>query len=132
MISADLGGRVGWLPKAERVKTLLLSPYSPKTRGGWGLRQAPTRRFAKNRNLRGLGGFCGFSPGPWWAGPQALGARAPKAPGDLAHRPLGPGSRQVFMGRPNTLETWPTSPSPASRQPSRVKNSKNAPVLIGS
>ena len=34
------------------------------------LRQAPTRRFAKNRNLRGLGGF-------WWAGPQALGARAP-------------------------------------------------------
>ena len=34
--SADLGGRVGWLPKAERVKTLFLSPYSPKTRGGVG------------------------------------------------------------------------------------------------
>ena len=42
------------------------------------LRQAPTRRFAKNRNLRGLGGFCGAkAPGPWRAGPQALGARAP-------------------------------------------------------
>ena len=25
VISADLGGRVGWLPKAERVKTLFLS-----------------------------------------------------------------------------------------------------------
>ena len=52
------------------------------------LRQAPTRRFAKNRNLRGLGGFCGEkAPGPWWAGPQALGARAP-----------------------SPLETWPTGP----------------------
>ena len=37
-----------------------------------------------------------------WAGPQGFG--------DLANKPL----------------------SPASRQPSRVKNSKNAPVLIGS
>ena len=44
------------------------------------LRQAPTRRFAKNRNL---GGF--------W--PQAPGGPGPKPPGDLAHRPLGPGSR---------------------------------------
>ena len=36
----------------------------------------------KNRNL----GFCGEkAPGPWWAGPQALGARAP-----------------------SPLETWPT------------------------
>ena len=35
-LSADLGGRVGWLPKAKRVKTLFLSPYSPKTRGGVG------------------------------------------------------------------------------------------------
>ena len=52
------------------------------------LRQAPTRRFAKNRNLRGLGGFCGEkAPGPWRAGPQALGARAP-----------------------SPLETWPTGP----------------------
>ena len=38
-------------------------------------------------NLRG-GGFCGEkAPGPWWAGPQALGARAP-----------------------SPLETWPTGP----------------------
>ena len=52
------------------------------------LRQAPTRRFAKNRNLRGLGGFCGEkAPGPEWAGPQALEARAP-----------------------SPLETWPTGP----------------------
>ena len=104
-LSADLGGRVGWLPKAERVKTLFLSPLQPQNRGGVGggvggvsrlrfppgphlrrsrfsrhprLRQAPTRRFAKNR---GLGGFC------WRAGPQALGARAP-----------------------SPLETWPTGP----------------------
>ena len=40
---------------------------------------------------------------------QPLGA-GPRAPGHLANKPL----------------------SPASRQPSRVKNSKNAPVLIGS
>ena len=38
--------------------------------------------------MRGLGGFCGEkAPGPWWAGPQALGARAP-----------------------SPLETWPTGP----------------------
>ena len=81
MWSADLGGRVGWLPKAKRVKTLFLSPLQPQNAGGgWGggggvgrvsrlrfppgphlrssrfsrhprLRQAPTRRFAKNRKL---------------------------------------------------------------------------------
>ena len=35
-----------------------------------------------------MGGFCGEkAPGPWWAGPQALGARAP-----------------------SPLETWPTGP----------------------
>ena len=35
-----------------------------------------------------FGGFCGEkAPGPWWAGPQALGARAP-----------------------SPLETWPTGP----------------------
>ena len=32
--SADLGGRVGWLPKAERVKTLFLSPLQPQNAGG--------------------------------------------------------------------------------------------------
>ena len=97
-------------------ETLFLSPLQPQNAGGgWGggggvggvsrlrfppgphlrssrfsrhprLRQAPTTRLAKNRNLRGLGGFCGEkAPGPWWAGPQALGARAP-----------------------SPLETWPT------------------------
>ena len=34
--SADLGGRVGWLPKAERVKTLFLSPLQPQNGGGGG------------------------------------------------------------------------------------------------
>ena len=48
------------------------------------LRQAPTKKFAKNRNLRGCGEK---APGPWRAGPQALGARAP-----------------------SPLETWPTGP----------------------
>ena len=33
--------------------------------------------------------FVEKAPGPWRAGPQALGARGPKPPGDLAHRPLG-------------------------------------------
>ena len=47
-------------------------------------------RFSRHPRLRlrGLGGFCGEkAPGPWWAGPQALGARAP-----------------------SPLETWPTGP----------------------
>ena len=35
-LSADLGGRVGWLPKAERVKTLFLSPLQPQNGGGGG------------------------------------------------------------------------------------------------
>ena len=63
---------------------------------------ADTHAFARlppgglrtNRNLRGLGGFCGEkAPGPWRAGPKASGGPGPKPPGDLAHRPLGPGSR---------------------------------------
>ena len=33
-ISADLVGRVGWFPKAERVKTLFLSPLQPQNAGG--------------------------------------------------------------------------------------------------
>ena len=36
LVSADLGGRVGWLPKAERVKTLFFSPLQAPKRGGWG------------------------------------------------------------------------------------------------
>ena len=35
-MSSDLGGRVGWLPKAERVKTLFLSPLQPQNAGGGG------------------------------------------------------------------------------------------------
>ena len=54
-------------------------------------RQAPTTRFAKNRNLRGLGGFCG--PRPLVGRAPSPGGPGPKPPGDLAHRPLGPGSR---------------------------------------
>ena len=86
------------------------------------LRQAPTRRFAKNRNLRGLGGFVGTPGGP---GPKPWGARAPT--GHSANRvanPLGPGlktlgcyhnpqsadlgSLQHFS--PKVVGTWPTSP----------------------
>ena len=54
------------------------------------LRQAPTRRFAKNRNL---GGFCG--PRPLVGRAPSPGGPGPKPPGDLAHRPLRPGSRHV-------------------------------------
>ena len=42
------------------------------------LRQAPTRRFAKNRNLRGLPQAPGGpGPKPWRPGPQAPGAWIP-------------------------------------------------------
>ena len=52
----------------------------------------PTHAFA--RLPPSLGGFCGEkAPGPWWAGPQALGGPGPKLPENLAHRPLDPGSR---------------------------------------
>ena len=97
------------------MKTLFLSPLQPQNAGGGGVGgggwggypgfvslQVPTSEAAvsadthafarlppgglrKNRNLRGLGGE--KAPGPWWAGPQALGARAP-----------------------SPLETWPTGP----------------------
>ena len=77
--SADLGGRVGWLPKAERVKTLFLSPLQPQNAGGGGgggggggvggvsrLRFPPgphlrSSRFSRHPRLR--------------PGPQAPGAR---------------------------------------------------------
>ena len=56
------------------------------------LRQAPARRLAKNRNLRGVV-FVGKRPqAPGGPGPKPWGP-SPKPPGDLAHRPLGPGSR---------------------------------------
>ena len=74
-MSADLGGRDGWLPKAERVKTL-----SGGVRGGVG-RRVPTSEaavFSRHPRLR-------HRPKP--------GGPGPKRPGDLAHRCLGPGSR---------------------------------------
>ena len=123
-LSADLGGRVGWLPKAEKVKPSSFLPYRARQ-----------------------------------------GAPGPKPPGDLAQRPLGPGSPSFLTccGANHAWGRWmvseggalqsrerrvpvfapafqPQAPedlankplNPASRQPSRVKNSKNAPVLIGS
>ena len=51
------------------------------------LRQAPARRFAKNRDLRGLGGLaCHHNsqskagPKPWGPGPQAPCRPGPQAP----------------------------------------------------
>ena len=116
------------------------------------LRQAPTRRFEFER----LGGFCGEKAHP-----------GPKPPGDLAHRPLGPGSRHSHQltscktsccvsnpwvrvyHNPQSADLggrWMVSEGGAvqfhERRGSRhqqapepcipVKNSKNAPVLIGS
>ena len=48
------------------------------------------RNFAKNRNLRGLGGK---GPRPLVGRAPSPGGPGPKPPEDLAHRPLGPGSR---------------------------------------
>ena len=59
--SADLGGRVGWLPKAESENPLPL----------------------------GVQPLAGRAPSP--------GGPGPKPPGDLAHRPLGPGSHHFLQ-----------------------------------
>ena len=56
------------------------SPFQPTPTPSAGSHQ----EVCRNRNLRGLV-FGEKAPGPWWAGPQALGARAP-----------------------SPLETWPT------------------------
>ena len=94
---------------------------SPPPKQPFRLRQAPT-----NRNLRGLGGFCGEkAPGSWWAGPQALGARAPSP---LETWPTGPWGLD-----PATLTGSPSFWGPgqqAALHPSRVKNSKNAQVWL--
>ena len=106
-MSADLGGRVGWLPKAESVKTLFLSPLQPQNAGvgGGGGRggipasfpsrspppkqpfkptptpcQALTRRFAKNRGEK-VQAPGGPGPKPWGPGPQAPWRPGPQAPG---------------------------------------------------
>ena len=170
------------------MKTLFLSPLHPKMRGGWGgggyggypgfvsfqvptseapvsadthaFARLPPGRLRKNRNLRGLGGFCGEAPGPWRAGPQALGARAPSP---LETWPTGPWGldpafltsccvKRVRVSKPLTLGGvgWfpkaelyssmmlgraPSPCKPGQQAPEPcipVKNSKNAPVLIGS
>ena len=139
---------------------VLRFPPGPHLRSS---RHAPTRRFAKNRNLRGLGkrfqAPAGLGPKPW--GPQAPWRPGAQAPGAwipplyrltsyrLLPEPLGGvgwfpkaelysimrGGVPVFAPafQPQAPENLANKPlSPASRQPSRVKNSKNAPVLIGS
>ena len=147
----------------------------------------PKQPFQPTPTPRGLGGFCGEkAPGPWWAGPQALGARAPSpletrtgqawippvSPCSqvfnfLQRKPMGSGLKTLgcyhnpqsadLGGRwmvseggalqsherrvpvfapafqvqaPENLANKPLSP--ASRQPSRVKNSKNAHRLMKS
>ena len=93
------------MPKARKPSSFL--PYSPKTQGGGGggggrggypgfvSLQVPTSEAAVSADTHAFArlptggfGFCGEkAPGPWRAGPQALGARAP-----------------------SPLETWPTGP----------------------
>ena len=162
-ISADLGGRVGWLPKAERVKTLFLSPLQPKTRGGGGgggggrggipasfpSRSPPPKQPSQPTPTPSPGSqqevcekiviLVGRAPSP--------GGPGPKPPGDLAHRPLGPGSRhshQLTSCKPSWFPKTelyssmrggvpPWGPGQQVPEPCiPVKNSKNAPVLIGS
>ena len=62
------------------------------------LRQAPTRRFAKNRNLRGLGFLWGKGPRPLVGRAPSPGGPGPRPPGDLAHRP--PTSPVNFLAIP--------------------------------
>ena len=185
MESADLGGRVGWLPKAERVKTLFLSPLQPQNAGrvGGGGRggypgfvslQVPNCEAARLRKKRFLWGkgpnpLVGRAPSPGGPGPQAPGAWIPplsplnfrnRVFNFLQRKPMGPGLKTLgcyhnpqsaYLGgrwmvsqgralqyherRGSRLRSSISANkplSPASRQPSRVKNSKNAPVLIGS
>ena len=103
--SADLGGRVGWLPKAERVKTLLNPlPFSYSQNGypGFVSLQVPTSEAAVSADTHAFarlppGGLRKIVMGGSWQRPQAPGGPGPKPwgpgpkpPGDLAHRPLGP------------------------------------------
>ena len=127
-------------------------PYSPKFGGGWGggrggypgfvslqvptseaavsadthaFARLPTGGLRKNRNLRGLGGFCkgsrplvGRAPSPqapWRPGPQAPGAWIPPlSPVDFLQAKLvsegGAVSISAAGPGPKPLGTWPTSP----------------------
>ena len=72
VISADLGGRVGWLPKAERVKTLFFFSLQPRVRGGIG----------------GVSRLC-FFPGPHTKQPfQPTPTPSPGSLADLRARTL--------------------------------------------
>ena len=88
-----------------------------------------------------------WGPGPqapWRPGPQASGAWIPPlsppnfmGPGlktlGCYHNPQSADFGGRWMVRAQGCGDLALKPlSPASRQPSRVKNSKNAPVLIGS
>ena len=118
--TGGVGVRVGRFPPGPHLRS---SRFSRHPR----LRQAFTWRFAKNRNLRGLVVFVGPrplggpGPKPWrpvWGALDMRGGAPVFAP---AFQPLG---RAPSSWRPGQL-------SPASAA-SRVKNSKNALVLIGS
>ena len=83
------------------------------------LRQAPTRRFAKNRNLRGLVVFVGKrpqapggpGPKPWGPGPQAPWRPGPQAPGAWIP-PLSPVDDQVFNFLLRLKQNATITPSP--------------------
>ena len=141
------------------MKTLL--PYSPKGgyAGFVSLSEAAvsadTHAFArlppgglrKKRN----GGFCGENaPGfwvgraPWRPGPQAPGACTANFLLRLKyhitelysfHERRGSRLRSSISAAGPAPRVWgpgQQAPEPCIRQPSRIKNSKNAPVLIGS
>ena len=112
----DLGGRVGWLLKAERVKTLFLSPLQPQRGGGGGggvggvsrLRFPPgphlrSSRFSRHPRLcqptmrKIVIWFWGKGSRPLVGRAPSPGGPGPKPPGDPAQRSLGPGSRHEFL-----------------------------------
>ena len=125
--SADLGGRVGWLLKAERVKTLFLSPLEGGGGAGRGgipagphlrssrLSRHPRLRRAPNRICEKIVILWGKGPRPLVGRAPSPGGPGPKPPGDLAHRPLPVDFLQAKLVSdvqpgPKPLGTWPTSP----------------------
>ena len=112
MQSADLGGRVGWLPKAERVKTLFLSPLQPQNAGGWGgggvggypgfvSLQVPTSEAAVSADTHA---FATLPPGGLQKN-RNLGKR-PKAPGGPGPKPWGPGPQAPWRPGPQAPGAW--------------------------
>ena len=81
-----------WGPGGKRSRDTPPTPPPPPPLSPGAVREKSPASFPGSPqevcDLRGSGGFCGEkAPGPWWAGPQALGARAP-----------------------SPLKTWPTGP----------------------